>query len=176
MARRITPLLLLCLLLPAFSAWAKKVDFIEKDFDEEQKPWDEIQAQLPAYPNLKEAIPLEVAAITSIKFSVDPKSISVGSDGVVRFTLIAESTSGALNVSYEGIRCATEEKKLYAFGRDGAWSRNRFAKWQEIPSFTRDPQHKLLYGDFFCPGDEIVNDAKEAIGALISGIHPRAKH
>lgn len=167
--------LLLSLLLSAAPAIAKKTDLFESDFDEEKKPWEEIQAQLPAFPSLSEAIPFEVPPIPATKFFIDPKSISVGNDGVVRFTLIAQSSSGALNISYEGIRCATEEKKLYAFGRQNAWSRNRFAKWDGIPAFTRDPYHRLLYGDFFCPGDDIVNDAKEAIDALRNGIHPRAK-
>ena len=108
---------------------------------------------------------------------IDPKSIVVSTDGVVRYSLIAKASSGALNVSHEGIRCETREKKLYAFGRpDGIWSRNRFAKWEEIPSFTRDPQHNLLYSDFFCPRADIVSNTQEAVSALERGINPRAEY
>ena len=155
-------------------ACAAGLGLFESDFDEEKKPWAELQAQLPAYPALAQALPFEVAAAGHTQFYIDPKSIVVSPDGVVRYSLIVKSARGALNVSHEGLRCETREKKLYAFGRpDNTWSRNRFAKWEEIPSQTRDPQHNALYGDFFCPEAEIVLDAKEAVSALIQGVHPR---
>ena len=156
-------------------AYAGLLGLFESDFDEEKKPWAELQAQLPAYPGLAQALPFEVAAAGNTQFFIDPKSIVVSPDGVVRYSLIVQS-SGILSVSHEGLRCETREKKLYAFGRkDSAWSRNKFAKWEEIPSRTRDPQHNLLYSDFFCPQSDIVRDANEAISALIRGIHPRAE-
>lgn len=171
------PLLLLLLQLLGMPAYAAGFSLFESDFEEEKKPWDELQAQLPAYPDLTRAIAFEVPPSRPAQFFIDPKSIAIGTDGVVRYTLIAKSTSGTLNVSYEGIRCETREKKLYAFGRmEGDWSRNRFAKWEEIPGRARDPQHNFLYSDFFCPGSSIVDSADEAISALISGIHPRAKN
>lgn len=154
---------------------AAGLGLFESDFDEEKKPWIELQAQLPAYPALAQALPFEVAAAGHTTFYIDPKSIVVSPDGVVRYSLIVKSARGALNVSHEGLRCETREKKLYAFGRpDNTWSRNKFAKWEEIPSPTRDPQHHALYGEFFCPQSESVSDANEAISALIRGGHPRA--
>ncbi len=170
----------LCIFLVAqllgMPAHAAGFSLFEEEFEEEKKPWDELQAQLPAYPKLAEALPFEVPPSRPAQFFIDPKSIAIGADGVVRYTLIAKSTSGTLNVSYEGLRCETREKKLYAFGRkEGDWSRNRFAKWEEIPGTARDPQHNFLYNDFFCPDSSIVDSADEAISALISGIHPRAK-
>jgi hypothetical protein len=167
--------LLLCFLAlfltaPAFAAWG---DF-EGDFDEE-KPWKEIEAQLPAYPKLEEALPFFVSAATDNQFFIDPKSISVGSDDVVRYTLIAKSPSGVLNVSFEGMRCRGHEKKSYAFGRaDGAWSRNKYAKWEAIKFEERNRQHHMLYDDFFCPNTISVRDANEAISALKRGNNTRA--
>jgi hypothetical protein len=155
--------------------YAESWGFSESDFDEEQKPWEELQAQLPAYPDMAKALHFEVSPAIHTQFFVDPKSISVGADGVMRYTLIARSPSGVLNVSYEGMRCATNEKKLYAFGRkDGTWSRNRYAKWGDI-SPTRDPQQNMLFSDFFCPLSIIVRDTDEAISALQNGINPRAQ-
>ena len=170
------PLLLLLGLFfaaPALAGWG---DF-EYQFDEDNKPWQEVQAQLPAYPKTEEMLPFFVSAATDNQFFIDPKSISVGDDGVVRYTLIAKSPSGVLNVSFEGMRCGTHERKLYAFGRmDHTWSRNKYAKWEEIRYQDRNRQHHMLYDDFFCPGAIIVNDANEAIAALKRGIHPRAAH
>lgn len=170
----------LCILLAsqliALPVHAAGFSLFEADFEEEQKPWEEVQAQLPAYPDAAQAITFEVPSSRPAQFFVDPKSISVGADGVIRFSLIAKSTSGTLNVTYEGLRCETREKKLYAFGRKaGEWSRNRFAKWEALPVSARDPQHHHLADEFFCPDGSIVDSADEAISALISGIHPRAK-
>jgi hypothetical protein len=173
---RLPLLLLLLVQLLGVPAHAARFSLFEDEFEEEKKPWDELQAQLPAYPNLAEALAFEVPPLRPAQFFIDPKSISIGADGVVRYSLIIKSGSGSLQVSYEGIRCETREKKLYAFGRkQGDWSRNRFAKWEEIPSNTRDPQHNFLYNDFFCPEQSIVDSADEAISALMSGVHPRAK-
>lgn len=174
MPLRLTLILLFLLQLLSWPAHAGLLGLFDDEFDAEKKPWEELQAKLPAYPNIKQVLPLEVASARPTQFFVDPKSIAVSEDGVVRYSLIAKSSSGVLNVSYEGIRCETREKKLYAFGRqDSAWSRNRFAKWEGIlPS--RNPQQNALYTDFFCPQGDIVRDAAEAISALERGIHPRA--
>lgn len=167
--------ILLLALLCTGSALAGWGDF-EYNFDDDSKPWREIQAQLPAYPDLKTALPFFVSAATDNKFFIDPKSISVGEDGIVRYTLIVQSPSGVLNVSFEGIRCATHEKKLYAFGReDNTWSRNRYAKWTPIKYEYLNRQHHVLYDDFFCPDAIIVKDANEAISALKRGLHSYAK-
>ena len=156
--------------------YAESWGFSESDFDEEKIPWEELQAQIPAYPEIAKAIRFEVSPAIRTQFFIDPKSVAVGADGVVRYTLIAQSSSGVLNVSYEGMRCETNEKKLYAFGRtDGTWSRNRYAKWAAI-SPTRDPQQNMLFNDFFCPLSIIVRDADEAVSALKNGINPRARN
>lgn len=165
-------LLAACLPWLAHAGWG---DF-EHDFDEEVQPWKEIEAQLPAMPKVADSIPLFVSAATDNEFFVDPKSVSVGEDGVVRYSLIVRSSGGALNVSFEGIRCSSHEKKLYAFGRpDGSWSRNKYAKWSPIEYKDRNRQHHMLFDDFFCPGYLIVKDAAEAVYALKRGIHPQAE-
>jgi len=177
MSLRLLFVLLSLLQVICMPAHAGILGIFDSEFDEEKKPWEELQAQLPAYPNIPHALPFEVPSARPTQFFVDPKSIVVSADGVVRYSLIAKASSGALNVSHEGIRCETREKKLYAFGRpDGIWSRNRFAKWEEIPSFTRDPQHNLLYSDFFCPRADIVSNVQEAVSALERGINPRAEY
>lgn len=155
----------------AQAAWGDN-DF---EFDTEA-PWQEIAPQLPPYPKMEDALPFQVTAATSNQFFIDSKSVSVGSDGVVRYTLIVKSGAGAMNVSYEGIRCKGRERKLYAFGRtDGTWAQNKSATWLPIKPSDPNRQHQMLYDDFFCPGFAIVDNAKEAIAALKRGKHPRAE-
>lgn len=167
-------LLLLGLGLP-LAAWAGWGEF-DHGFDDEQTPWQELQAQLPPYPNADTSIEFIVSGATDNRFFIDPKSISVGEDGVVRYSLIIRSPSGVNNVSFEGIRCSSHEKKLYAFGRaDGTWSRNKYARWTPIKYEDRNRQHHMLYDDFFCPLGIIVKDTSEAIYALKRGMNPRAE-
>lgn len=166
-------LLLLCLfpLVAAGAEWGK----FEYDFDSE-KPWVELEAQLPSYPKEENLLPFFVSATTDNKFFVDGASISIGEDGVVRYVLVAKSPGGAVNVSFEGIRCSSRERKFYAFGRsDGNWSKARYAKWEPIRYQDRNRQHHMLYDDFFCPRGIMVRDAEEAVFALKRGIHPDAE-
>lgn len=171
--RRFLLIALLAWVLPAPASRAAWGEF-EYEFDNE-KPWVELQAQLPAFPVREAALPFFVSAATDNRFFVDPASLSVGEDGVVRYTLIVVSPAGATNISFEGIRCRTREYKVYAFGRDGQWSRNRFAQWKPIEYKDRNRQHHMLYDDFFCPGGIIARDAPEIVFALKRGIHPRAE-
>ncbi|MBI4742120.1 MAG: CNP1-like family protein [Betaproteobacteria bacterium] len=149
------------------------------DFDEDyaEKPWQEIETRLPAYPKTENLLPFFVSAATENRFMVDGESITVGTDGVVRYTLVVSSPSGALNVSYEGLRCSAMERRLYAFGRDDkAWSRARGNQWSGIRASVVNRQHAALYFEYFCPNGLIVRDAGEARSALRSGGHPSIKN
>ncbi|MBU1690106.1 MAG: CNP1-like family protein [Gammaproteobacteria bacterium] len=165
---KLLALLLLAIPLTAHAEWGK----FEYEFDEE-KPWAEIEAQLPAYPKEENLLPFFVSAATDNRFFVDVASISTGEDGVVRYTMIVKSSAGASNVSFEGIRCANRERKLYAFGRkEGAWSKARFAKWEPIRYQDRNRQHHMLYDDFFCPNGIIVKNPQEAVDLLKRSFRP----
>jgi hypothetical protein len=70
---------------------------------------------------------------------------------VVRYTVVVKSPAGAETVSFEGMRCESGERKLYAFGRadgqgGGEWSRNRYARWDVIKGRQQTglPQGALL--------------------------------
>ena len=89
------------------------------NFDDEYdaKPWSEIEVVLPPYPQEADLLSFRVGAVRDTQFLVDTKSMAVGSDDVVRYTLVVIGSGGARNVSYEGLRCATGERRFYAFGR-----------------------------------------------------------
>jgi hypothetical protein len=141
----------------------------------EEKPWEEQKLQMPPYPKDEAVVKFQVSGATTFDFFVDLASVSVGKDGVIRYTLIARSDSGAKNVSFEGIKCKGRESKLYAFGRaDGTWSQARDPKWARISGIQANRQHATLADDFFCPGRQIVGSTKEAVEALRRGGHVRA--
>jgi hypothetical protein len=137
--------------------------------------WSELPALSPKFPKPEDYLPLQVKTTTSFAFFVDAKSISVGKDGVVRYSLIAKSTEGVINVSYEGIRCSTREYRVFAYGRpDNTWSEARIGKWQPLPTESRNTQRTTLESDFFCPAGRIIDTPEEGEKALAAGMHPRA--
>lgn len=143
------------------------------DGDDEAKSWAEAEVQLPPPPKEQDLIGFYVSPATENRFFVDSASISVGSDGVVRYTLVVLSAAGARNVSFEGMRCETRERRLYAFGRpDGSWSKSRNDRWEKVREAASNRQHASLFQEYFCPDGVIVRTADEAKDALRRGIHP----
>jgi len=155
---KILPALLLMLPLTAYAEWG--------DFDiefEADKPWVELSAQLPPTPKAENLVEFNVSSAARHRHFVDTASISVGEDKVVRYTVVVEAAGGAKNVSFEGMRCETGERRLYAYGHsDGTWSKARNSGWEGIKFRSLLSYHKALYEDHFCPDGINVKDGKEA--------------
>ncbi|MXS81803.1 CNP1-like family protein [Nitrosomonas oligotropha] len=143
-----------------------------KDEFESDKPWVEQMTQLPTYPEVKNLLAFDAGAVTSNQYLVDTTSIRIGQDEVIRFTLVVKSSAGAMNVSYEGIRCATSERKLYALGRDDkTWAKPRVSEWQKLDYVRQFYAQRELSKNIFCPHQQIVTTTEDAIQALKAGMH-----
>jgi hypothetical protein len=166
-AGRLLPLVV-ALLLPVPAA--AQSEGWDQDFDQEQKPWVELQAQIPPYPKPQNLIKFEAGAASPHRFYIDSNSISMAGDGTVRYTLVIRTAGGATNVSFEGMRCETREQKYYATGRsDGAWTRARKPQWRHIEYQEVNQYHWVLYKDFFCNGKAPLKSPKEALDRLKAG-------
>ena len=143
-----------------------------KDEFESDKPWVEQLTQLPAYPDAKNLMAFDAGAVSDNQYFVDTTSIKIGEDGVIRFSLVIKSSAGALNVSYEGIRCATRERKVYALGRnDKTWTQPRISEWQKLDFVRQFYAQRELSKNIFCPHQQIVSTTEEAVQALKAGMH-----
>ena len=140
------------------------------DNDFEEKPWVEIEVQLPAFPQNENLVPFKVGAASDTQFKIDSKSLSVGADTVIRYTLIVVSSAGAENISYEGMRCTTGERRFYAFGRaDGTWSKARNTQWTKIQGSLNN-HHVELFVNYFCnKGAPLIASTDDAVRALRTG-------
>lgn len=144
-----------------------------QESEEDKKVWQEEKYTLPAAPDNDKLIPFEVNVSNANRFFVDPASVSVGADGVVRYTVIIESDGGARTVNYEGLRCKTRERRLYAFGQpDGSWIESKGSSW----ILMQKQQHKMhnaypavLAYDYFCIDLEPPQSAAIAVERLRSG-------
>ena len=159
---KILPTLLLILPLTAYAEWG------EFDYEfENEKPWVELAAQLPPTPRADNLVEFNVSSATRHKHFVDTASISVGADKIVRYTVVIEAAGGAKNVSFEGMRCETGERRLYAYGHpDGTWSKARNAGWEGIKLRSLLSYQKALFEDHFCPDGINVRDAGAAVRSL----------
>jgi len=155
--------------LPMRDPAADAIDFSEK-------PLQEDKVKLPPAPKVEDLIEFDAGPTRrGFEHFVDGATLSLGEDGVIRYTLVITSNAGARNVTYEGIRCTTAERKVYAFGRrNGTWSEARDLEWRRIDQSTADGPIYILYNDFFCPGRSAVTSAGEAVAALKAGAHPRS--
>jgi hypothetical protein len=171
-------LILLCLfsmVAPAAAFFGPKKS---SDYEyENEKPWVEIQGQLPSYPKPENLLEFDAGPASTNLHFVDRSSIAVGEDGVVRYSLVVQSPTGAMNISYEGIRCQTNERKVYAYGRSNneTWAPATMGKWVDLENIKQNYAQRTLYRYFFCPlGIGMVKDADEAVQALKAGGHPKA--
>lgn len=129
--------------------------------------WQESNVSLPTAPLADNFLPFYVSAATSNRFFLDPASLRVERDGVVRYTLLVLTSEGGRNLGFEGIRCETKEWRIYASGRlDGSWSKSRSNQWSRIQDVASNRHHAALYLDYFCPGGVIVRNVEEILSAL----------
>ena len=145
----------------------------ERKHEERLTPTEQV-VPLPPYPRRAELVEFFVAATSEFRFFVDSASLSVGSDGIVRYVLVARSAAGVENVSFEGMRCETGEVRTYALGRDGAWVA-RAGEWRTIPARSVQRWHNALYREYFCPQRQPVASAREGVDALRRGGHPLSR-
>jgi len=137
------------------------------DWERRQKArdWREREVVLPTVPDRARLLPFYVSATATFRFFVDPASISVGDDGVVRYTLLARSPEGAETVTYEGMRCSERQFRIYAIGEGTGWTRVD-KPWRPILLPSMQPWEEVLYREVFCPlGNPVRNDT-EAVAAL----------
>ena len=143
------------------------------DEDYETKQWQEMDVQLPVAPRDESLQPFFVSAANENRFFVDLATLSVGADGVVRYVMVVLTPAGARNVTYEGMRCETKERRIYASGRrDGTWSMARNGDWSRIREGTVGRQYAALFLDYFCPVGSIVRSVAEAAEAFRRSEHP----
>jgi CNP1-like family len=138
------------------------------DEDEDAKAWLERPVTaFPAAPDPAQMIRFFVSGTASQVFAIDAKSLSIGDDGVIRYTLVAQSASGVKNISYEGLRCASFEMKTYAYGRaDGTWSVARRDEWLPIAHKVSNRPQAALALDYFCQGKSVAAKVNEIIDKM----------
>jgi hypothetical protein len=147
----------------------------ERENEDRLKQADEAVVPPPALDKARLVeLDLGLAAATDFHYFVDPATLSVGADRIVRYVVVGRSASGVDNVRFEGLRCPGEYR-IYAVGRpDGSWG-GQPTEWRPVPKEARAAENALARR-YFCPVKQAIRSPQEGVDALRAGGHPAAVH
>jgi hypothetical protein len=133
---------------------------------ETDREWEETATPPPPAFSESRLLPIEMPPYMSLKFGVDPNTITITGDGIVRYVVVARNRTGsAVNAFYEGVRCSTAEMKSYARYNNGAWQDVAKPEWKRLndlnSSYTRALSTQAL-----CRG----NAPRASIGEMVQNI------
>lgn len=123
---------------------------VDDDYDESlDEKWQEGKVTIPPLPNDDDLIPIAIDTNkTRYQHFIDKKSLNIGEDGVIRYSIVLKSTGGVSNVFYEGIRCATKEYRTYATASGNKFHPMKQSKWKRI---NHSHYYRLdLYQNYLC--------------------------
>lgn len=134
---------------------------------DEPPPWVESETVLPTLLRTAGLIPIAIQG-TSLRFGIDPQSVSVGKDGVIRYVVVATSASGALNAMQEGVRCMTRQVKTYArYSASSGWRAAEGADWRPLTTGVAATRHSaVIAGSGLCGYDADPGQVRSAAQVL----------
>ncbi|MEO8543657.1 MAG: CNP1-like family protein [Burkholderiaceae bacterium] len=137
--------LLAAALLLAGNAWSQIAD-LDPD-------WKELEIAPPPHFSVDRLVPIDMPRYVTVKVGIDPDSLSIGTDGIVRYVVVAVSQSGNVNAMFEGIWCLKGEVKTYArYGSDGKWRPVDDAQWLALNGNQRSMHALALARQGACDG------------------------
>jgi hypothetical protein len=135
--------------------------------------WKELDAPPPPALRTTGLIPLEVPG-SSLRFGVDPASVAVGADRVVRYVVVATSPTGAVNAMYEGLRCTTGEVRIFArHNPESGWVPAQGSLWQPLHQVPNSRYSLQVARTGACMGDAPNGNAAQIVRDLKSGVDHR---
>ncbi|MBK1645791.1 hypothetical protein CKO25_14240 [Thiocapsa imhoffii] len=142
----------------------------------EGTPWQEGSSTLPPWPQDEDLIEFVPDGPRSdLRYFIDERSLQVGTDQAVRFTLVAQGPSGARNLSFEGIRCTPQGSyRTYAYGVDGRFEPVASGDWQRIGHRAPERWRHDLWRFHFCvPQGFTPRPRQDMLRSLQGRINPR---
>jgi len=137
------------------------------------EPVPESAAPPPPQFTAQNLLLVDAGNFSSLRLGVDPASLSLGSDGVVRYVLVAVSASGNASGLYEGIRCTTAETKLYArFNADTGWVSVKDPQWRSLYEAGPSKHTLKLARSGVCVGAS----ANSSVEQIIKDLQGETKH
>ena len=138
----------------------------------EDPNWRESAVPPPPAFDLKRFIRVDGPAGSSLTYSIDPTTLVVTPESVVRYVIAATSKDGGLNVMYEGIRCSTAQHRVYArYNASSGWSPLQEGDWQSMFG-SAATRHALTLSLAGVCRDRAVNRSAAYIVRTLKGEQP----
>ena len=139
-------------------------------------PWKEADTPLPPWPrdaDLVELVP--DGPDSALRYFIDTANLRVGSDDVVRYTLVAEGRGGTRNLSVEGLRCTPKGAyKTYAYGAGERFVPIDSEEWLPLPAHDGERWRHDLWRFHFCIPQAFAPRPKfDMVRSLEGRISPR---
>jgi len=137
--------------------------------------WVELPVAAPPTFSRDKLISISMPADFSMAVGVDPNTITVGTDGVVRYVVVMTNRSGGFNAFFEGIHCITHEVKTYAYHTSSSdWVFLNQPAWHDLND-TMPSHHAMAFArDGACQfGGPPTRD--EILDVLKNGPRPLSK-
>ena len=121
----------------------------------------------PAF-EIKRLISVEVSAQSQLQWGVDGETIAITpSDSVVRYVIVARSTSGVVNAMYEGLHCKRGEVITYArHNKDSGWVNVSQPEWKSFRNAGVSRHSQMAAKQGLCDGSAPATTPREAIRML----------
>jgi hypothetical protein len=105
--------------------------------------WREMDAPPPPALQSGGLVPLDMPP-SGLRFFVQPDSVSIGSDGIVRYVVVATSSGGAVNGIYEGLHCDKAMFRTYArHNPDQGWVSVN-TQWRPLFDGSNSARHNIV--------------------------------
>lgn len=134
-------------------------------------PVPPVDPEIPASPP-----PLTESALIDVdpepaagrRIAIDASSLAIDRERLVRYTLVVVGSGGARNLSYEAVRCDTQERRILALGRpDGGWSMVPDAAWRRIDRHDTAGRHPAAVLDRLCEGGAAAATTPQRLAARL---------
>jgi CNP1-like family len=144
--------------------------WVNAQFLADDPDWKEAEVPAPPAFDLKRLVPLSMPVQSQLKWGVDPATVKISPDGVVRYVVVAQSSSGVVNAMYEGIRCNKAEFRRYArFNADSGWVKSSDSDWTSLRSSSGSRHPQVLAKEGLCDGAALPSSVNEALRRLRQG-------
>lgn len=130
------------------------------------------EADAPPAPALDAAtltrlVPFEVNINSDLRWGIDPTSIQISNDGLVRYVVVARSQSGVINAFYETINCNKAEFNIHArHSGKGGWALVERPDWRSLNDNALSKHALMLAKQGACVGNSAAQNAALMMHAI----------
>jgi hypothetical protein len=145
---------------------------VAAQFLPESADWRESAVPPPPAFDVKRLIRLESPKGSTLTFGIDPATLSITPEGIVRYVIVATGQGGGQNVMYEGIRCSAGQHRVYArFSAKDGWSAISGGEWQPLYGSAAS-RHAVILAEAGACKDRAVNRSVSTIVRALKGELP----